>query len=103
MRGYACSKCNNTYNCAQKSGTDENTQTIKDAIRADMAAQNSDLRRELVAQTQSSIKNMGEMIAQSQRSFSQSQAEKSAQIEERLKTFSLENEQKLDNIRKSVN
>ena len=86
----------------KKSGTDENTQTIKDAIRADMAAQNSDLRRELVAQTQSSIKNMGEMIAQSQRSFSQSQAEKSAQIEERLKTFSLENEQKLDNIRKSV-
>lgn len=86
----------------KKSGTDENTQTIKDAIRADIAAQNSDLRRELVAQTQSSIKNMGEMIAQSQRSFSQSQAEKSAQIEERLKTFSLENEQKLDNIRKSV-
>lgn len=86
----------------KKSGTDENTQTIKDAIRADMAAQNSDLRRELVAQTQSSIKNMGEMIAQSQRRFSQSQAEKSAQIEERLKTFSLENEQKLDNIRKSV-
>ena len=62
----------------------------------------SALRQELTVSTQQSVKNMGEMIATNQRDFAQSQAEKSKAIEERLKTFSLENEQKLELIRKSV-
>ena len=62
----------------------------------------SALRQELTMSTQQSVKNMGEMIATNQRDFAQSQAEKSKAIEERLKTFSLENEQKLELIRKSV-
>ena len=44
---------------------------------------------------QSTVKNMGDMI-------SANQTEKMSQLEERLKTFSLENEQKLENIRISV-
>lgn len=62
----------------------------------------SALRQELTMSTQQSVKNMGEMIATNQRDFAQSQTEKSKAIEERLKTFSLENEQKLELIRKSV-
>lgn len=44
---------------------------------------------------QSTVKNMGDMI-------SANQTEKMSQLEERIKTFSLENEQKLENIRHSV-
>lgn len=44
---------------------------------------------------QSTVKNMGDMI-------STNQSEKMSQLEERIKTFSLENEQKLENIRLSV-
>ncbi len=62
----------------------------------------SALRQELTMSTQQSVKNMGDMIATNQRDFARSQAENSKAIEERLKTFSLENEQKLENIRKSV-
>lgn len=66
------------------------------------AQQLSSLRQELTLSTQQSVKNMGDMIATNQRSFAQSQLENSKAIEERLKTFSLENEQKLELIRKSV-
>lgn len=62
----------------------------------------SALRSEIVSSTQSSIKNMGDMIAVNQQSFSASQSEKLSHFEERLKTFSLENEQKLENIRRSM-
>ncbi len=66
------------------------------------AQQLSTLRQELTQSTQQSVKNMGDMIALNQQNFAQSQSEKSKAIEERLKTFSLENEQKLDLIRRSV-
>lgn len=61
--------------------------------------QQSTLRQELASQTQTSVKNMGVMLVENQRSFSQNQSEKMTQLEDRLKTFSLENEQKLENIR----
>ena len=60
------------------------------------------LRTEVITSTQNSVKNMGEMIATNQQSFSASQSEKLGHFEERLKTFSLENEQKLENIRRSM-
>jgi len=62
----------------------------------------SSLRQEVVVSTQNSVKNMGDMIAVNQQSFSASQSEKLTHIEERIKTFSLENEQKLENIRRSM-
>ncbi|MBR2715149.1 MAG: DNA recombination protein RmuC [Ruminococcus sp.] len=66
------------------------------------AQQLSALRQEIAQSTQQSVKNMGDMIALNQQNFAQSQNEKSKAIEERLKTFSLENEQKLELIRRSV-
>jgi DNA recombination protein RmuC len=64
--------------------------------------QQSTLRQELTASTQQSVKSLGDMISENQKVFSQSQQEKLNGIEERLKTFSLENEQKLDLVRKTV-
>lgn len=60
------------------------------------------LRQELTTSTQQSVKSLGDMISENQKAFSQNQQEKLNGIEERLKTFSLENEQKLEFIRKSV-
>ena len=53
------------------------------------------LRSELTNSTQNAVKNMGDMIATNQQGFSTAQSEKLSHFEDRLKTFSLENEQKL--------
>ncbi len=66
------------------------------------AQQLSALRQELSNSVVSSVKNMGDMISLNQQNFAQSQRDNSKAIEERLKTFSLENEQKLELIRRSV-
>ena len=66
------------------------------------AKQLSDVRQEINQSVQQSVKTMGDMIALNQQNFAQSQNENSKAIEERLKTFALENEQKLDLIRRSV-
>ena len=60
------------------------------------------MRTEIVNSTQNSVKNMGDMIAMNQQSFSAAQSEKMSHLEDRFKTFSLENEQKLENIRVSM-
>ena len=86
---------------------------IAQVVRYEVAQQQSALRQEISTQIQTSVKSMGDMINENQRNFSlnqseklsqvsQNQSEKMAHIEERLKTFSLENEQKLENIRQSV-
>lgn len=68
----------------------------------DNSSELSDLRREISLSTQESVKNLGDMISNNQQTFAQSQNDKFNALESRLKTFSLENEQKLDNIRRSV-
>lgn len=78
------------------------TDEIVSSVRNEISQQQSVLRQELSSQTQISVKTMGDMLLENQRSFSQHQSEKMSQIEERMKTFSLENEQKLENIRQSV-
>lgn len=75
---------------------------ITTAVREEIVTQQSTLRQELSSQTQNSVKVMGDMLLENQRSFSQHQSEKMTQLEERMKTFSLENEQKLENIRQSM-
>lgn len=85
-------------NQEEKITTDE----IVGAVRNELTTQQSILRQELSNQTQTSIKTMGDMLVENQRSFSQHQSEKMSQLEERMKTFSLENEQKLENIRQSM-
>ena len=72
------------------------------AVSSELSSQNSELRREVTAITQSSVKNMGDILSSNQQGFSRAQTEKLSQLEERIKTFSLESEQKLENIRQSV-
>lgn len=63
---------------------------------------NSALRQEISSIIQISIKNMGDILSQSQRVGDEGQLQRLSQLENRLKTFSLENEQKLENIRQSM-
>ena len=62
----------------------------------------SAMRTEIVTSTQSAVKNMGDLIAVNQQSFSASQSERFNHLEQRFQTFSLENEQKLENIRRTM-
>ena len=80
----------------------DNSDKLFYTLRNELTSQQSILRQELSTQTQSSVKNMGDMLIENQRSFSKQQAEKMTQLEERMKTFSLENGQKLENIRGTV-
>lgn len=68
---------------------------LRNQIREDSKADAAILRQELTLVTQQTVKNMGDMI-------NTSQSQNIANLENRFKTFSLENEQKLDNIRKTV-
>lgn len=76
-------------------GTQTGTDEIANIVRNEFGRQMSTQRQELSTQIQSTVKNMGDMI-------SANQTDKMSQLEERIKTFSLENEQKLENIRHSV-
>ena len=76
-------------------GTQASTDEITNIVRNEIGSQMSTQRQELSTQILSTVKNMGDMI-------SGNQTEKMSQLEERIKTFSLENEQKLENIRHSV-
>lgn len=78
-----------------KGSVQADTDEIADIVRNEIGRQMSTQRQELSTQIQSTVKNMGDMI-------SANQTDKMSQLEERIKTFSLENEQKLENIRHSV-
>ncbi len=73
---------------------DDNSEKIKQEF--------DNLRRELNSSTVNNIKIMSDMINQNQNNMAKNQTEKLSQMEQRLKTFSLENEQKLENIRTVV-
>ena len=60
------------------------------------------LRQDMNNTTINSIKVMSDMVNQNQQNMAVSQNEKLMQMEERLKTFSLENSQSLENIRSVV-
>ncbi|MGN0490086.1 DNA recombination protein RmuC [Ruminococcus sp.] len=77
------------------SNTQVSSDEIANIVRSEIGRQMSTQRQELSSQMQSTVKNMGDMI-------SANQTEKMSQLEDRIKTFSLENEQKLENIRLSV-
>lgn len=85
-----------------KNARQNNAEQTKDILLKELNAQQSTLRQELNSQTQISVKNLGDVLAENQRNFSLNQSEKFAQLEDRLKTFSLENEQKLENIRHTI-
>lgn len=83
---------------ASDNSNSEKFKRLEQTIRNEQSA----LRQELSSSTQMSVKNLGDMIAASQNAYAISQSKSLAQLEERLKTFSLTNEQQLDNIRHSV-
>lgn len=83
---------------ASDNSNSEEFKRLEQTIRNEQSA----LRQELTSSTQMSVKNLGDMIAASQNTYAISQSKSLAQLEERLKTFSLTNEQQLDNIRHSV-
>lgn len=83
---------------ASDNRSSEEFKRLEQTIRNEQSA----LRQELTSSTQMSVKNLGDMIAASQNAYAISQSKSLAQLEERLKTFSLTNEQQLDNIRHSV-
>lgn len=79
----------------KRNGAQLSPDEISNIVRTEVGRQLSAQRLELFSHTQSTVKNMGDMI-------SANQTEKMSQLEDRIKTFSLENEQKLENIRLSV-
>lgn len=83
---------------ASDNSNSEEFKRLEQTIRNEQSA----LRQELSSSTQMSVKNLGDIIAASQNAYAISQSKSLAQLEERLKTFSLTNEQQLDNIRHSV-
>lgn len=83
---------------ASDNSNSEEFKRLEQTIRNEQSA----LRQELSSSTQMSVKHLGDMIASSQNAYAISQSKSLAQLEERLKTFSLTNEQQLDNIRHSV-
>lgn len=64
--------------------------------------QNSRLRMELQSGVQSSVKTLGDLLNDGQHQSAASQSRRLSQMEERLQTFSLENEQKLEHMRSMI-
>ena len=86
----------------KKNNNEDSSEEIVSAVRREISSQQSVLRQELTSQTQTSVKNMGDMLLQNQRSFSHTQYNQMNGLEERMKNFSMQNEQKLENIRQTV-
>ena len=85
-----------------KTKNNQDTDNIVRKVSEETQRHQSVLRQELLISTQNSVKNMGQILADNQRVSSISQQEKLANLENRMKTFSLENEQKLDLIRQTM-
>jgi len=77
----------------------DNGRDIAQSIAETSARDAQALRQEISQSVQQSVKNLGDMIALNQQNAASSQNDKLANLEERFKTFSLENEQKLSLIR----
>lgn len=72
------------------------------ALNEALFKNNQALRQEIQNSTQQSVSSMGNMLSLNQQSFSASQTEKLLQLEQRLGTFSSDSQQKLEEIRRTV-
>ena len=54
----------------KKNNNEDSSEEIVSAVRREISSQQSVLRQELTSQTQTSVKNMGDMLLENQRSFS---------------------------------
>lgn len=80
----------------------DNSELLARRIREEAMSDNAILRQEVTAGVQQSVKTMGDMIAVNQKQSAESSARQIVQLEERFKTFTLQNEQKLELIRSTV-
>ncbi|MCH5202083.1 MAG: DNA recombination protein RmuC [Oscillospiraceae bacterium] len=85
-----------------KNNKKDNSGEIQNTISENIDKDFDKLRQELNSNTVNNIKMMSDMINQNQINMANNQSDKLNQMEQRLKTFSLENEQKLENIRMVV-
>lgn len=83
-------------------GNKDNSQELARRLREESQRDNAMLRQEVSTSIQQSVKTMGDMIGTNQQQATENQTRQMAQLEERFKTFSLENEQKLELIRATV-
>lgn len=67
-----------------------------------MEEQNRNMRMELTSIVQSSVKSMGDMLGENQQNGARIQADRLTLMEQRLNTFAMENQQKLGEIRETV-
>lgn len=110
--------------CVARGGRDRRTETELLRMKSELTAGQESLRRELTEGTQNSIRTLGEILTNNQRATDEFQSRKFgdidrslsdkqdalrrtvtaqlSQMEERFKTFETANEQKLDNIRGTI-
>ena len=82
--------------------SEEVANAVIPAVRQELYTQMSAQRQELSAQTQTSVKNMGDMLLENQRESSRQQEDRLARLERRMNDLSLTTEQKLEIIRDSM-
>lgn len=80
----------------------DNSERLAQKIRQEAMSDNAILRQEVTAEVQQSVKTMGDMIALNLTQSAEGNMRQMAQLEERFKTFSVEQEQKLELIRTTV-
>lgn len=101
-----------THLRVRRSGTDGLPERLE-AVRRDMEAQQRALRQEVTQTVQDSMTTLGDLLSKNLNYASQLQSQQYdalqralaaqfSQIEHRLRTFSLESEQKFDGIRQTV-
>ena len=90
------------YLILKKNNSPDVTQEITDSVRREIAAGQSELRQELGAQTQSAVKNMGDLLSENQRDFSRSEYERMRSLEDRMDAFTKQNDEKMNLLRESL-
>ena len=87
------------------SGTDSSSDEVKrliEASRSENAASDRQLREEVSANVQLSVRNLGELLTSGQKASGESMNEQLRTLENRFRTLEANNEQKLDQIRKTI-
>lgn len=81
---------------------EKNQNEILNKFKEDFQEQDKSLRQDVNTSIQQNVKTLGDFLGESQKQSRESQNERLIALEERFKTFSLENEQKLNQIRQSM-
>ena len=85
----------------KKDDTNDYSQQLE-KLRAENAANERELRKEVNESIQSSVKNLGDMLSENQKTASTTQTEQMKTLETRFKTLEANNEQKLEAMRGTI-